>query len=245
MAKNNSKKELAKKDPAGVPARVSGEKAAGFEEVDMQQDVIMPRLAVLQGLSGLVVEGKGKMGQLANSVTKEIYGGSIEIIPLFLFKTRIMFEKGKGLVMMSRDALTVSQTAAGFEKYLGKHCEDMEECQWHENEPPVFSLVYNFPSILVNRLKEFPVSASFLRTGAKTGRTLISMAMMGGEDMFARKYRLSTEMQKNPDNQTFAVPVIELAGRCSDEEYAAAKKWFSMLRGKPVEVEMAQEQPDY
>lgn len=240
-----TKKDLTIKDPSAVPARVSGEKAAGFEEVDMQQDIIMPRLAVLQGLSALVIEGKGKMGQLANSVTKEIYGDSVEMIPLFLFKTRIMFEKGRGLVMMSRDGLTVSQTAAGYEKYLGKHCEDMEECQWHDNEPPEFSLVYNFPAILTGRLQEFPVSASFLRTGAKAGRTLISMAMMGAEDMFARKYRLSTEMQKNADNQTFAVPVIELMGRCNDEEYAAAKKWYSMLRGKPVEVEMEEEQPEY
>lgn len=229
----------------GIPARISGEKAAGFEEVDMQQDIIMPRLAILQGLSGLVVEGKGKMGELANSVNKEIYGESAEIIPLFLFKTRIMFEKGRGLVLLSRDALTVSQTAEGYEEYLGKHCEDLDECQWHGKEPPQFSLVYNFPSLLVGRLREFPISASFLRTGAKAGKTLISMAVMAGEDMFSRKYRISTEMQKNIDNQVFAVPVIELTGRCSDEEYTAARKWYSNLRGKPVEVEMEQEQPEY
>lgn len=240
----NNKKDLEKKQPAGVLARISGEKPAGLEEVDLKEDVIMPRVAILQGLSQLVIDKRGGMGDLANSVTKEVYGASIDFIPLFLFKTRVMFEVGKGLVVMSRDGITVSQASEEYQEYIGQQCLDLDLCQWQGGEPPRLSLVYNFPSVIIGRIKEFPISVSLMRTSAKAGKNLISMAMMGGEDIFARKYKLSTELQKN-EMGTFAVANIELLGRCTDEEYAIAKNWYSMLRGKAVEVEMEEEQPNF
>ena len=80
--------EVAKKEPVDGLARISGKdgKMAGTEGIDMQEDIIMPRVAILQGLSQMVVDGKGKMGDLADSLSKENLGQEIIFIPLFLFK---------------------------------------------------------------------------------------------------------------------------------------------------------------
>ena len=239
-----AKKDIEKKAPADLPARVSGKAPAGMEEVDMQQDVIMPRVAILQGLSQMIVDGKGNVGDLADSLSKENLGKELIFIPVFLFKTRVMFEVGKGLVMMSRNGLTISQASTEYQDKIGKSCDDLPEAQWDGSNPPKLSLVYNFPAIKVGRENEFPISISLMRTSAKAGKTLISLAAMSGEDMFARKYKLTTSVEKN-DKGTYAIAHVELVGRCSDEEYAVGKKWYQSLRGRKIDVDMDEENPNF
>ncbi len=234
-------KELTPKEPTPV-SRVSGKEGAplGMEEVDMQTDIQMPRIAILQGLSEMVVDGKGQIGELADSLSKEVFGKEMEIIPLFLFKSRLMFLAGQGAVLMSRNGLTITQASAEYEQYLGKNCDELPESQWQGAEPPKLSMVYNFPCLKVDRLNEFPISLSLMRTSTKTAKTLISLAMMSGEDIFARKYRLSTENTKN-DKGTFAIAKIELAGKCTDEEYTIAKGWYKKMRGRGIDINMEEE----
>ncbi len=56
--------ELAPKGESALRISGKGGTALGFEDVDLQ-DIQLPRVAVLQGLSKLVTEGDGKPGQLA------------------------------------------------------------------------------------------------------------------------------------------------------------------------------------
>lgn len=243
--KEKDKKDMAKRSES-MPARVSGKggKMAGAEGIDVKEDIIMPRVAVLQGLSEMVTEGKGVMGDLADSLSKENLGKELIFIPLFLFKTRVMFEAGEGLVMMSRDNVTISQASDKYQDRIGKACDDLEESQWQGKEAPKLSKVFNFPSLNLSKIKEFPISVSFLRTGMKAGRTLASLIVRGGEDIFARKYKLTTSIEKN-DKGTFAVPHVELAGRCTDEEYAIAKDWYQKLRLKSIDVDIEAEGPKF
>lgn len=246
MAEEKKGKELEEQKPAGLPARVSGKDGtvAGMEDIDPKEDIIMPRVAILQGLSEMVTEGKGVMGDLADSLSRENLGKELIFIPLFLFKTRVMFEVGEGLVMMSRDNLTVTMAVEKYTDKIGKPCNELPESQWNGKEAPLLSKVFNFPALNVAKMNEFPISVSFLRTGMKAGKTLASLVVRGGEDIFARKYKLTTSIEKN-DKGTYAVPHVELAGRCTDEEYAIAKKWYQTLRVKSIDVDMEKEQPKF
>ena len=243
---SENEKEVTKKDEAGAPARISGKdgKMAGAEGIDPKEDIIMPRVAVLQGLSEMVVDKKGEMGDVADYLSKENLGKEMTFIPIFLFKTRVMFEPGKGLVMMSRDNLVITMAIDEHQDKIGKPCDELPESQWNGKEAPRLSKVFNFPSLNVDKMNEFPISVSFLRTGMKAGKTLASLILRGGEDIFARKYKLTTSIEKN-DKGTFAIPHVELAGRCTDEEYAIAKKWYQTLRLKPIDVDMKEEQPNF
>ena len=76
--KDEGKEEVKKEVPAktagtdlDTSSRVSGEGgvAVGIEDADMKEDILMPRIAILQGLSELVTEGKGSTGDLADSLS--------------------------------------------------------------------------------------------------------------------------------------------------------------------------------
>ena len=237
--------ETQSKDVA-TSSRVSGEdgRAAGLEEADMKEDILMPRVAVLQGLSELVTEGKGVIGDLADSLSGQNLGKELTFIPLFLFKTRVAFKAGEGLVMMSRNGMTITQASDEYKDRIGQPCDDVPEAQWEGTNPPLLSKVFNFPSVIIGNEGEMPICITFLKTGMKAGKILTSLIARSAEDTFARKYKLSTKIEKN-DKGTYAVPVIELVGVCSDGEYAAAKKWYSLLRAKTIDVDMEEQSPNF
>ena len=236
LEKVEEKKLRLSGDGAGI-----GKQPAGFDEVD-KEDLKMPRLAILQGLSKLCTEGKGKMGEIANSITREIYGESVEFIPLFMFKTRAQFKVGKGLVMMSRDNITVTMGLDEYEQYVGMPVEEVPGSAWTGKLPPTFNLVYNVPSLIVGRLSEFPTALAMMKTAAKPAKEFISAARYSGEDMFARVYKLSARVETG-DKGTYAVPVIEFIRRATDEEYASAKKIFDQWyrRKKDIAVDLEEE----
>jgi len=233
-------KDLVEKEESSI--RISGEggTALGFEDVDMQ-DIQLPRVAVLQGLSKMVTEGAGKVGELANSLTKEIYGTELLFIPLFAFKSRVKFQLAKGAVCMSLNALNCSYNTDGSHQ-VGESCLGCVDTQWPEDsvnskEGPACSLVYNFPVLNADNLKEFPVSISCMRTGTKAAKKLLSMARITGEDFFARKYRMITK-KASSDKGEYFVSDFELVGKVTDEEYKAALTWFKTLRQKSISVDL-------
>ena len=248
MAKEKEEKQVAKQEGIGLPSRISGKKGqpVGLEEVELQQDVLLPRVAILQTTSQMVIDEKGKLGELADSLSKEVFGKEFTFIPLYVFKTRCKFILDKGLVCQSRNALDCSMNSDGQHK-VGENCLECAEAQWPPADiggGPACSLVYNFPVINAESPKAFPIAVSLMKTSSKAGKKLISLAFRTGEDMFARKYKLTTEKVTN-DKGTFAVADIELIGTVTDEEYAAGKQWFNLLRTKRVDVDLKEEAPDF
>lgn len=228
--------------------RVTGDKAQGLEGIDINTDLKMPRLSILQLTSGIVAEGKGKMGDLAHSITKENFGKEVEFIPLFVFKSRAKFEQGKGLVLMSRDNITIDFGGEGYEDYVGKPVADVPHSkdrntpatEWAGKEPPEFSLVYNFLCILTgSRINEFPIVLSLMRTGVPAAKDFLSVMAYSGEDAFSRAYKITTKIEDG-DKGKFAKPIIDFVRRCTDEEYAISQKKFQELykRKKDISVDL-------
>lgn len=217
---------------------------AGFEGMD-KSDMKIARLSLVQGLSKIAVKGKATMGKLYNNISEEVLGDSVEIIPLFMFKTRAKFDVDRGLLMMSRDNLTVTMAIDEFEHYLGQPVEDVPNSanpevraiDWDGDNPPEFCQVYNFPSLLIGRLNQFPLSLSMMKTAAKVAQTFLSMARYSGEDMFARVYKVSAKIE-HKNNKPYAVPVIEFVRRCTDEEYVIAKEYFETLYKRKADIDV-------
>ena len=244
--KEDKGKELEEKKD-NLPMRTSGEGGApaGFDGIDKQQDIVMPRLVILQGLSKMVIDGKATVGKIANALTKEVYGDEFIFIPIFLFKTRAKFSQGQGLVCMSRDALICSfnndETHDPDDDCLA--CSDGKWTKENQKDTgPECSLVYNYPVLNVANLKQFPVSISLMRTSIKPAKQLNSMLLFTGEDAFASKVKLTTE-KKDGKKGVYFSPVFEMAGKATDEEYAIAKKWFGTLKKKTIEVNLEEEAP--
>jgi len=69
--------------------------AWGSEGVDTD-DVKIPVLLMMQGLSDFVADGKAAMGDIVHSQTEKVIGGSkdpVRFIPLYSFKTHEYSEK--------------------------------------------------------------------------------------------------------------------------------------------------------
>jgi hypothetical protein len=246
-SEEQKKQEIVKEKEQPL-SRVSGKDGMplGFDQMDKQADVQMPRLAILQGLSKIVMDGKATVGKIANALTKEVYGDEFNFIPLFLFKTRAKFTTGKGLVCSSRNAFTCSFNNDETHE-MGDDCLACSDAIWtKENQKangPACSLVYNYPVLNAANLKQFPVSISLMRTALKPGKQLNSMLLFTGEDFFSSKIRLTTE-QKKGEKGIYFLPVVAMLGKVTDEEYIIAKKWFEVLHKKTIEVDLQEEAPE-
>lgn len=251
MQDNKEKKsDMYPTKPDAVAKRISGNEEnrisqpAGFESME-KGDIKIARLGLVQGLSQICIDGKATMGKVFNNISQEVYGDSVEIIPLFMFKTRAQFDIERGLVMMSRDNLTVTMAIDEFAEHIGKPVDEVPGAAWDGDTPPTFCQVYNFPCLLVNQSFTFPLSLSLMKTAVKVAKTFLSMARYSGEDMFARVYKVSSKVIKGAKG-TYALPVIEFIRRCTDEEYALGKKFFGELykRKTDIDVELEEDKTD-
>lgn len=100
MAKKKSTAVMAV--PTQEVAQVKLESAWGAEEVG-SQDIKIPKLLLMQGLSKKVMAGEAGVGEVRDSLTNEWVGGkkgkenvSFDVIPFSMFKTWIIFKKVNG-----------------------------------------------------------------------------------------------------------------------------------------------------
>ena len=229
MAKET--KELAKQETKEL-ARVE-QPPRGFDNFT-NDDLIIPRLRLLQGLSQAVVDGIGSIGQWQDSLTGEILGDSVEIVLLGKKNGAVMFENG-------------SMACKSDDGQINMHGDLCSSCphgcyhgqEWKDGEaPPACASTIDFTCITRKTLSGDeirPIVMSFSKTAYKVGRKLASMARFSGKDIFACAYKLSSEKVKKPKG-TIAVPIVTPAGRLSAEDLAHAENWYNMFGKGSVKV---------
>ena len=216
--------------------------ARGFENFK-SEDLIIPRLRLLQGLSEAVVSGSGKMGQFQDSLTGEILGEGVEIVLLGMQNGAVYFESGEGMRCKSGDGITnmegVKCVDCPFNQYYGTRWKKDEE-------PPKCSATKEFVCVTkgtVEGSEQRPIVVSFLKTSYKMGKKLASIARLSGRDIFAASYSITSEMMKNKKG-TYAIMNVKQCGWLKPEELAAAEAWYHTLGQSNVVVHEASEQVD-
>lgn len=239
MAKNDAKTQdkkagtnVAKTDaPKGalilvqeqVPDHIKQNVARGSEQVG-QDDLVIPRLEILQSQSPEVEEDnpeyiKGaKPGQLINSVTKQIYGSEVFIVPVHYSKLWLVWRK---------------RTAGG--GFLGSfpNPEDAEaKCKSEGGEDKGIEVI-DTPThlcLLVNREQGSidEVMLSMPRTKAKVSRQWNSMIRLAGGDRFSRVYRITSQKETN-DKGTYFNYVVASCGYPAKPVYDKAEKLYESI----------------
>ena len=233
-----SKQIATKQETAMAP--VSGTVARGFENFKTE-DLIIPRLRLLQGLSQAVIDGVGKMGQFQDSLSGEIIGDSIEVVLLGMRNGAVYFEAGEGMRCKSND---------GIANMEGVRCVDCPYGEYHSRpwgkdaSPPKCSSTKEF--ICITRAtaqgKEHkPIVVSFLKTSYKMGRKLASIARLTGRDIFADAYVVSSSTMKGPKG-TYSVLEVKQNGWLTAEEFKSAEGWYKNIGASNVIVHEASEQ---
>jgi len=217
--KETKKKEVAVKQPTEVAVPVVN------KEIDRNvgnEDLILPRLELLQALSPSVVKDGATPGIIVNNLTKEDLG-SPTIVPIYLTKNWIRWRprhEGGGMVWRSDDPTDPKV---------------IEESKWGaDGAKPLATAYLNFLCLVSG--DSMPVIVSFCNTSYKTGRKLLTLVKMSPGHLFDSRFELSATSQTN-NKGTFFVFDVKKIGPSTSEERAAASEIGSMFAGKDLNFE--------
>lgn len=246
MAKPTSTKrdELARSEPKNLATSAIPEylrkaprtAAAGLENVE-QRDMTLPRLGLCQSMSPQRTKSDVKYihgleeGMYFNTITGRIYGESVLIVPLLMYKTRILFnpiDEGGGIRCQAQDA----------RHGVGDPSGDCERCpfgQFKDQQRPECDLFYNYASLAFAEDDADGLDASSIvvvslkSTGIKVAKDWNALMRLRGTDSFAGLYEFSAAEQKK-DNQRWFQSTIKNVGWVSEAQYRLAQGCYQMVK---------------
>jgi len=228
-------KKVEKREPK--PLAEPKEFVPGTEE-ESPDDVAMPRLRLLQSTSTEVQEGDSKPGTIKHSLSGEEFE-KLEIIPLFLRKSRIHFDPDniKGAPICFAPDAKRSRTG----NFCLTDCAYDNAHLWRDNEPPQCDLVKSFPCLLLENGKlagDF-ASASFVKSSNPASQKLIYLRWKSGKPYWYYVYEVFTR-QKTFTKGTAYIFDIRQVRETRVQERKAAEAIFNSISRKPVaEAEVA------
>jgi hypothetical protein len=182
--------------------------ARGNEHVTTD-DIVIPRLEIVQAMSPQVKDGDPKFddaarpGMLVNSVTGQLYGKEVMVIPVYYTKQWLVWKarkdkEGKPLEGGFFGAYPSPEEAKDRQEQEGGEAGNIEVI----DTPQHLCLLVDVRSGVVEE-----VMISMPRTKAKVSRNWNSMVKLAGGDRFSRVYRVTTQLEKKPkgDFYNFAV----------------------------------------
>jgi len=209
-------KELKEKKKDEVA--VLGDEDKGYGDNLSNDDLLLPRVDLLQALSPVVVSGEKKPGQIINNITQEDLG-SPSIIPIYLTKNWIRWKprnEGGGIIWRSNDPTDPRV---------------IEETKWVNNEKPLATAYFNFLCLVEG--EDVPIVLSFSMTSYQAGRKLFTLTKMTPGPIYSCKYKLSA-VSKTNNFGTFFVFDVTKEGPASEEDQAKASDLKKMFAGKEL-----------
>ncbi len=215
----------------------------GLENVE-QEDLTIPYLKILQGMSPEVMDGDGKPGQLVNSLTGYTYPEELYFIPLMFTKRRIFWYDRNDKENTGMRCASINSKVPDTGKKYSAVCGNCQYAQWGQGgEPPQCSVIFSFPSLVLmlpegeegNKL----ISTSFTKTSMKAGKKLLSLASLASGDLFDNVYKLSTKKETNDDG-TYYILLVEkydTVGSLEDPMTNEIEALYAMLSTQGYKVD--------
>jgi len=222
------------------------------DEVVNTEDIVLPRILLMQALSPLVAEKEmAEPGDIVKSTTEEVVakkGTPLRIVPISQFKTWRKEKKVDGKwKFAAQEAFTPANATRGWEEF--------EEVDPKDGKKAFFKWVrcFNFYVNLKQDLElavkgesaALPCLISFKSTSYDTGKKIYSGIAEGmtmkspknpkGLPAFSREYALSAS-KKVGDKGTYYVFDIVQGKLIPDSERQVASKWYSTVKKSSVKV---------
>ncbi|TXG97705.1 MAG: hypothetical protein E6R08_06195 [Nevskiaceae bacterium] len=214
--------------PAFLQAK-QGQPARGSENVGAD-DMIIPRLELIQSLSPCLdkendaayIEG-AEAGLFFNNVTRELYGDTVQVIPVFFQKEYIIWKdrkKGGGFV----GAFT---TMAAAEAAMA----ELEDAADHRINDTV-----NWFCYLRHNGKLENIVVSMAVTKLKVSRQWSTLIRLTEQDSFARVYDIGSFTDQNKAGEKYKNLTVKVNGYPTEEEYLRAEQLYLMVSKGQVQV---------
>lgn len=242
------KNELQKQDSKAI-----GDINVGLSKADLEQmyggmeqeDVTIPRIVILQGLSPEVTEGKGSPGQFyVKGFERNLGKGPVELVVIMRSKSRIRWRDlklGGGLLCQSNDAKVGQGDPGG----------DCEKCQFAawvgQDGKPVCDLYQNVIVVLRKDEDWIPMALSGNRTKLKPIKNLNSLLMLEmskGRPLFSKSYNIEAMQRQNQQGLMYFTYRISPANNNEQlpiEDQKRAMQVFTSIRGKKINIAEEQE----
>lgn len=199
----------------------------GSEEVSAS-DLIIPRIDVLQALSPQIkktnekyIEG-AEEGMIFNTVTNQLFGNSILMVPCFFRKEYVVWKErksGGGFFGSFKTELEGRQAISEMEVPSQYDCFET-----HQH----FILVVH-----EGEIQEAVLSLS--RTKLKASRSINTMVQMAGVARFGKAYRLTAIDTSNAKGEFWTFRVDQ-AGWCTKELYERGEKLYQAVKSGEADV---------
>jgi len=237
MAKNG----LAKRNKADIAPKHIAEGNEGLETVGTE-DLLIPRLVIMQALSPQVQDGDRKEGEVINSLTQEVWipnKKKIEFVPVFYFKEWIEWgdrDSNEGILARSLDP-------------NGELAMSVQQGEKNAKGQMKVTMYHNFISVFPELGLHQPAIIPCCRSNHKHGRRLLGLAKYRGNyPLFAGLYSIGTQKEKNQNNQQYFAWEFENAGWVEENLYPAIQELHGTLKSMQWKdagpVEEAEEKVD-
>jgi len=209
--------------------------SAGSEDVGVK-DMILPRIDVLQALSPQIkksdpayIQG-AEQGILYNTVTGELYGSSVEFVPVMFRKEFILWKMRKAGGGFFGAFKTEAEANAA-------HCA--------VTDPSSYEVVESHQHfvILLTSTGHRQAVFSMTKSKLKASRTLNTMVQMAGVDRFARAYRASAIEAKSEKGEFWNIRILPI-GYVSQELYKMGGDLYKLIKEGLADVDRDFVEPD-
>lgn len=204
--------------------------ARGSENVG-QDDIVIPRLELAQSISPCLDESDGayiegiKAGDLFNNVTRQNYGATAEVIPVYFKKEHIIWKdrkKGGGFVATYDLAEDAEAARAAL--------PDADDHKVNDTANH-FCLLRN---PVTGKLEQIVVSLAVSKL--KMSRTWNSLIRLAEGDSFARVYTISSFTDTNKSDEKFKNLSVKMTGYPTEPEYLNAEQLYMLVSAGQVKV---------
>lgn len=199
-----------------------------------QDDIIIPRLGLAQaGMSAQLKKHHEsfipglKEGDLFNTLTREVYGETVVVVPLMFNKQYIKFKSmkdGGGVVQMYASKADVPPAELEFNPLV------------NEGKPLVTEFKNRVCLIIHQDRKPELVIVSFKSSGLKEARYWNSLITSTNLPAFARSYELKSTVKIDGDKSWNILKVSPLEF-VPEDFFNAAKAYFDQLQDKGFKVD--------
>lgn len=232
--------ELSVQGSNAVSSGASYKAALGTEQIRAGQDTILPRLRLLQSLSSEVESGNLKAGMYFNTLTEKAFP-TIEIIPLSLMLSRVLFNK---------DDMKGAPLARTMDMDFCNHPDHhdgpvpvavCDHTKWVGGKPPVYSLVYNYPFITPEDVNKngLPTVLSIGKASTPAAlkmNTLVS-SRIPPTPFWNDVWALSAYQKKFSKGTTYLIQLKHVRETTAEERAWAALVYQNSILGKKIDIE--------
>jgi hypothetical protein len=225
------------------------------DETINSEDIVLPRILLMQALSPLVAEKElAEPGDIVKSTTEEVVaakGTPLRIVPISSFKTWRKEKKVDGKwKFAAQEAFTPETANRGWEEFeaLDPKTNKKETFKWVRCFNFYVNLKQDLEAAVKGESAALPCLISFKSTSFDTGKKIYSGIAEGmtmkspknpkGLPAFSREYNLSSKKTVG-DKGTFYTFEVTQGKLIPDAERAVASKWYSTVKKSSVKVHEA------